>query len=113
MNLRSVFTCLLLSESNFDRRDTIIGETSAVTPIIRFILHVLFFFFSSASVSVYEKIRIVMQQAGDCQLAFSFAFVFPFLWLRHSEVHLSEEKPAALLELAAAAFGPVGDPSLL
>lgn len=35
--------------------------------------------------------------------------VAPLLWFWHSEVHLSEEKPAALVELVQASLGPVGD----
>lgn len=75
MNLKSVFTCLVLSESNFDRWDKIIGENLcshanhkvySTCPLL------------SASVSVCEKIRIIMQQAGDGQLVRGFAFVFLF-----------------------------------
>lgn len=37
--------------------------------------------------------------AGQCTLLFLFCFCFPgsLLWFCHSEVHLSEEKPAALI----------------
>lgn len=57
----------------------------------------------SASVSVYQKITI-MHQAGECTSLF-----FLTCDSCHSEVHLSEEKAAARVELAVASPGPVGD----
>lgn len=37
------------------------------------------------------------------------SFFSSLLWFCHSEVHLSEEKPAALVELAVTHLGPGGD----
>lgn len=83
-------------------------ETATIMPIIGCILP-LPVPFLSASVSVYQKITI-MQQAGNHRPVHILVFVFlSLLWFCHSEVHLSEEKPAAVVELAVASWGPVGD----
>lgn len=48
-----------------------------------------------------------MQEVDKCPLVHMFVFI-SLLWFCHSEVHLSEEKPAALLQLAVAYLDPVG-----
>lgn len=45
---------------------------------------------------------------SQCTSFFFFFFSFSLSWFC-SEVHLSEEKPAAVVELAVASSGPVGD----
>lgn len=88
-----------------DRRVKTNWETATIMPITGCILP-LPVPFLSASVSVYQKITI-KQRAGEGWLMH--IFVFPLLWFCHSEVHLSEEKLAALLGLATAVLGLAGD----
>lgn len=72
-------------------------------PIIKFILHVDFFLFLCTKRLGLSCSKLVT--ASLC--AVLLLFFFSLLWFCHSEVHLSEEKPAALVELAVAF--PVGD----
>lgn len=104
MNLESGFTCLILSHSCFDRWDKIIGETTAVMPITRFYptcsLFFLILFLCTERLLCSE---LVTASLCVCVCVLFFAFVFLLsCGFCHSEVHLSEKKPAALVELAVA-----------
>lgn len=79
-------------------------ETATIMPIIGCILP-LYLFPSFLHLFLCTKRLQLCSRLAKHRPVHIFVF-FSFLWFCHSEVHLSEEKPA---ELAVASLGPVGD----